>query len=309
VNCFICGGENFPGAQLCQSCSAPIQSSTPVEAKMAGSASAKVEPSIMDRLFEQKASSSSPQPVISPQPVESSPLVESKLAAPEVAKKKEVQLENWDMEVVDEPPAPSSATRTQVSPILWVLIASAIGAVAGGAYVYFGREPIVPAHIQIPVTVAPVIRKPRIVRPAIPNTLPMPPQAVSPTANVDPGISPSINPPTSNISVDSKAEETKSTNAQPELKRAKSHSGEKHSPSASERNITQPIESNVPLESPAAPKTPVEVSVAKLPLARELDGCHEQGGFAKVMCVEKARWKFCNVNGVWDNSKPGCEVN
>jgi hypothetical protein len=309
VNCFICGGENFLGAQLCQSCSAPIQSSTAVEAKMAGSASAKVEPSIMDRLFEQKVSFSSPQPVISPQPVESSPLVESKVAAPEVAKKKEVQLENWDMEVVDEPPVPPPAARTQISPILWVLIASAIGAVAGGAYVYFGREPIVQAHIQTPATVAPVIQKPRIVRPAIPNTLPMPPQAVSSTANVDPGISPSINPPTSNISVDSKAGETKSTNAQPELKRAKSHGGEKHSPSASERNVTQPIESNVPLESAAAPKAPVEVSVAKPPLARELDGCHKQGGFAKVMCVEKARWKFCNVNGVWDNSKPGCEVN
>jgi len=39
----------------------------------------------------------------------------------------------------------------------------------------------------------------------------------------------------------------------------------------------------------------------------EMDVCRKKGLFERGICTEKVKWKYCTVNGVWDNSKAGCE--
>lgn len=328
IACPSCGKPNKPGAKFCTSCSASLageisHSSRPlVEGTWAcpqcdarnkvgvafcvgcghglakGDTNAKVKSPIMARLFEQKATSS-PSPPSSP-----------KAVAPDVTEKNE-HVEMWDRGWDDETQANPVSTRTKSKPILWVLVAIAVGAVAGGGYVYFTRKANAPAQLPIQVPVPRVAQKPvPAIHPAIPNTQPMPPQPVSPEPNVDTPIPP-VNSATSHATIGPKARKTKSATARPG-EPPKSVSGETHAATSSASKNAQTTESNSQFESPAPLKSQAETPMptsTKSSFERELEGCRKMGFFEKGICTERARWKYCNVGRVWDSTKPGCEIN
>jgi hypothetical protein len=332
ISCPGCGKPNNPGAKFCTSCSSSLADHTPpsplsmveqavecpqcdVRNKVGaafcvacgyeltkGGANAIVESATVPMPIEQKVTTS-PQ-------LSSS----SKLTAPEITEKNE-HIKMWNMGNDEDSLTNFRSGGVNSKQLLWMLIAIAIGAAAAVGYVYVSRKANTPITIPSQVTAPPLAptQNPVIAAHHKPsNTQPMPPQPVPPIDTA----TPSVSSPASAATSETKTAELKSTTAKPgraktERAAAQPVAREKHSATLSLSKSALPNKSDAQSVS-ASPKSQSEVSVAntgRSTYQRDLDDCRKMGLLERGICTERAKWKFCNVTGVWDDSKPGCEVN
>ena len=332
IACPNCGKSNKPGAKFCTSCSASLGSeislsSLPlvegtVACQKCGAANkvsaafcvgcgqglakgdAEVETPIMVRLFDQKAAAS-----LTPTPA-------PKAATADATEKNE-HVEMRKMGKDDETHAKSGLIRTKSKPILWVLVAIAIGAVAGGSYSYFTRKPSAPIQLPAHLPVPRVAQKPvPEIRPSLPNTQAMPPQLVSPTSNVDTHVA-SIKSAAPDATIGQNAEAQKSATSKPSSAKKMQHavrssSRETHAATSHASKNVPTTDSNSQFKSSSPSKSETDSPVAtsvKSTFELELEECRKMGLFERGICTERAKWKYCNITGVWDDNKPGCKIN
>lgn len=295
VACPQCSARNKAAAAFCVACGQGLAQDV---------ASANVESPVVPSPVKHKAATS---PTLPPSP---------KHAAPDVTEKNE-DMEMWDMGGDDEAYVNPSLARSKSKPLWWMLVAITIGAVAAGGYVYFSRRASAPTQIPTQVTAPLVVQNPvPATRPLIPNTQPMPPQPVAPAPSVDIPM-PTVSSAAPGAISGAKAAEPKSAIAKPGGTKTaqsaiKSVSREKYAAAPSSSKTAPTTKSDAQFASPAPSKSQAEVPVAnsaKSTFERELDGCRKMGLFERGVCTERAKWKYCNLSGVWDSTKPGCEVN
>ncbi len=316
MKCSACGGENSVGARFCKHCgaqqSAPVADQPDPGSTVCPSCG---KPNKAGAKFCTSCSAS--LTVAEPTPAElvvPQALIQSKdmvprvddLSSASVTVVAEVNADTTEPIVADEAEAPSNHAYEQkpnaTKPLMWVLGAIVVGALAAGAYLYLGKrstptpiEAIAPATApaaspdpaQAPVPTA------TPVAPAHPSSLPVPPEPVN-------GNAPAAPKPTAATPEGVKK-------AQPVTKHATPEKSPMAPVASKQPSTTKPNPQSTPSDTSKSQTEPSAVKSDKPGYESELDACRKKGFFERGVCSEQVKWKFCTVNGVWDNTKPGCE--
>jgi len=319
--CPSCGKPNKAGAKFCTSCSASLTAAEPTlvsQAPIADSSETCPKCGAGNKSgvgfcvacghdLRKRAEATQAEPVFPQVHIQAKDVVprEDDLGNASATIVAEVKSDTKEPVVVDEADAllnPGHEQKQSATQLLmWVLGAIVVGALAAGAYLYLGkRSTPSPTEASVPATApaaspAPAQAPEPIAVPVTPaqsTSLPVPPEPVAGNAPVAPK-------PAATTTEGVKKSQPVAKHATPEKQPLV--------PASKPPSTTKPN----PQPTPSDPsKSQTEQSVAKPDkpsYESELDACRKKGFFERGICTEQVKWKYCTVNGVWDNSKPGCE--
>ena len=316
--CPSCGKPTKAGAKFCTSCSASLTAAAPTPVFQAPDSSVTCPKCgagnkngvgfcvACGHDLRKSAEATQAEPAVPQVPIQAKDVAACvyDLSSSTVTTLAEVQAGSADL-FVDEVEGPSHSGYEQkqrtTKLLMWGLGAIVVGALAARAFLYLGksstqslsevRAPSTapaenPAQTPVPAA-APLM-------PAQSTSQPVPPEPVA------------GNPPAAPKSVAATRDGIKK--AQPLTKHASREKKPVERVASKPTSTTKPNPQATPSDTS---KVQIETSAAKSDkpsFESELDACRKKDFFERSICSERVKWKYCTVNGIWNNNKPGCEI-